>query len=255
MNRKKPTKLHAEPPPRRQFLETCSVGMAMACAGHALAAEHPDGATRYEPATLVDTTGRPLGCDDLEVNREYIFHYPFRSTPCFLIDLGEARDGGLAMHTANGARYTWRGGIGSRKSVVAFSAICAHKLSHPSPEVSFIGYRERPVGFYNRSKDAIERRSGVIQCCSEQSLYDPAQGAQVLSGPAPQPLAAIELRETDGKLQAIGVYGGALFEQYFERFGNRLMITHRGESYALPVEQETQVVPGDQYTRNRISCG
>ena len=33
------------------------------------------------------------------------------------------------------------GGIGRDKSVVSFSAICAHKLSHPSRNISFINYR------------------------------------------------------------------------------------------------------------------
>jgi len=33
----------------------------------------------------------------------------------------------------------------------------------------------------------------VIHCCSEHSQYDPAEGARVVAGPAPQPLAAILL--------------------------------------------------------------
>ena len=240
---------------RRQFLGSCGAGVALACASGSLAAT-PDGKpTRFARVALIDANGAAIRCDALAVNREYIFHYPFRSTPCFLINLGEPVQAGLDLDTAGGGHYTWQGGTGSQQSVVAFSAICSHKLSHPSPEVSFIGYREQPVGFYNRTTNAIEQRSGIIQCCSEQSVYDPAHGARVIAGPAPQPLAAIELQEVDGALHATGVYGGALFERYFEQFGNRLMIQHRSENYALPVEGQSVVIAGEQFSRNRISCG
>jgi len=32
-------------------------------------------------------------------------------------------------------------GVGARHSLVAYSAICAHKLSYPTREISFISYR------------------------------------------------------------------------------------------------------------------
>lgn len=242
---------------RRGFLGHCSASVALAYAAteSALTATAGQQVTRFAPVNLVNDAGEPLGCDDLEVNREYIFAYPFTSTPCFLINLGKPLAGGLGLKREDGAPYTWLGGIGKAQSVVAFSAICAHKLSHPSPAVSFIGYRAQPVGFYNRQTEQVEQRAGVIQCCSEHSLYDPAQGAKVMSGPAPQPLAAIELREQDGQLQAIGVYGGELFQRFFEQFSNRLMIQHQGDSYADPVGQVSTVVPGEIYSQNRIECG
>src|SRR5438552_3337692 len=73
---------------------------------------------------------------------------------------------------------------GARRSIVAYSAICAHKLAYPTREISFIRYQEQP------SKTS---KGGVIHCCAEHSVYDPAAGARVVSGPAPQPLAAIVL--------------------------------------------------------------
>ncbi len=237
---------------RRGFVGQCSAGLAMASAAGRLLAKSP--ARRFPAVTLTSEAGRPLKCSDLDPNREYIFHYPFKSTPCFLINLDKPLAGGQTLDRQDGSTYTWLGGVGPQQSVVAFSAICAHKLSHPSPAVSFIGYREQAVGFYNQKTKLVEQRSSVIQCCSEHSLYDPAAGARVLSGPAPQPLAAIELHEQDGRLTAVGVYGGALFERYFEQFGNRLMIQHKGESYADAVESESVVLPGDIYTSNRIEC-
>ena len=128
----------------------------------------------------------------LEIGETYLFHYPYVSTPCFLINLGRPVQPGKQLRTRDGQRYRWQGGAGPERSIVAFSAICAHKMSHPAPTVSFINYRHDAVKFRN-SQDAIEQRSGVIYCCSERSVYDPASGGRVLGGPAPQPLAAIEL--------------------------------------------------------------
>jgi hypothetical protein len=37
-----------------------------------------------------------------------------------------------------------RSGAGPRKTVVAYSAICAHQLAYPAREVSFIRFQESP---------------------------------------------------------------------------------------------------------------
>lgn len=240
---------------RREFLNSCGAAAALACAGNSVSAATTEPASPFAPALLTDGSGKPIQATDLMPETEYIFQYPFRSTPCFLINLNKPLTGGNQLTQSNGQSYQWRGGVGPNQSIVAFSAICAHKLSHPSPVVSFIGYREYPVGFHNQKTKEIEKRAGVIQCCSEHSIYDPTQGAAVVSGPAPQPLAAIELTITDGSLLATGVYGGALFEQYFERFGSRLMLEYRSTAYADPVGASTEVVLGDEFTKNKMRCG
>ena len=94
---------------------------------------------------------------------------------------------------------------------MAFSAICAHKLSHPSQAVSFIGYRPKPIGFVGADNKVV-RRQHVIQCCSEHSIYDPAQGARVVSGPAPQPLASIDLIANGEGADAQGVMNRSLLD-------------------------------------------
>lgn len=242
-------------PHRRNFIGSCGSAAALALAGGPSLAAAGQPLASFEPATLVGSDGKPLRADQIKPQTEYIFQYPFRSTPCFLINVGQPVIAGQQLTKANGDAYQWRGGVGPNASIVAFSAICAHKLSHPSPVVSFIGYREYPVGFLNQETKEIEERSGVIQCCSEHSIYDPTKGAQVVSGPAPQPLAAIALEVRNGVLVATGVYGGNMFEQYFERFGNRLMLEHRGNSFAEPVGANTNVVLGDAYTKNKMRCG
>ena len=49
----------------------------------------------------------------------------------------------------------------------------------------------------------------MIHCCSEHSEYDPATGARVLGGPAPQPLSAILLEhdKSNDYLYAVGTLG------------------------------------------------
>src|SRR6266850_2372424 len=99
-----------------------------------------------------------------------------------------------------------------RREFVAYSAICAHRLTYPTRDISFISYRAE--------KSAGNRFSSVIHCCSEHSQYDPAEGARVVAGPAPQPLAAILLEHDAGtdEVHAIGTLGGELFNEFFEKY-------------------------------------
>ncbi|MEO8386314.1 MAG: (2Fe-2S)-binding protein, partial [Betaproteobacteria bacterium] len=53
---------------------------------------------------------------------------------------------------------------------------------------------------------------------------DPFLGAKVISGPAPQPLAAI-LLEYDAKtdeLFAVGIFGGEKFTEFFQKYDFKL---------------------------------
>ncbi|MBL4712902.1 MAG: hypothetical protein JKX75_10495 [Gammaproteobacteria bacterium] len=240
---------------RRSMVRICSSVLAAATVSPRLLATPVAPLKNYSPVLLTDAYHRPLRCDQLSTESEYIFHYPYKGTPCFLIDMGEPVDGGEELYTKDGVPYIWKGGVGPRRSIVAFSAICAHRMTHPSPAVSFIGYRKQAVGFLTDDME-IERRSAVIQCCSEQSVYDPSKGAKVLGGPAPQPLAAIALEYKDnGELYATGVYGGALFEPYFEKFGDRLMIEYETLEYRKTLVGETVVEHVDSFTRHKIDCG
>jgi Rieske Fe-S protein len=248
------TKPRAVATARRHFIGGCGSAAALACAtGPAFAAAQQTVRT-FAPSVLVNQSGQPLRVDELKAKTEYIFQYPFRSTPCFLLDLAEPLTP-TELAQDNGNTYRWSGGVGPGKSIVAFSAICAHKLTHPTPVVSFIGYRQQAVGFLNRNTNKIEKRAGVIQCCSEHSIYDPTAGASVVSGPAPQPLAAVELTVQDDHLVATGVYGGALFDRYFEQFGDRLMLEYKSSSYSDPVGKTTTVVAGSEFTKNQMRCG
>src|SRR5258707_10387084 len=101
------------------------------------------------------------------------------------MSLGQPVRPSARLEIADQRSYEWQGGVGPRRSVVAYSAICAHQLAYPTKEISFISYRTE--------KSARNRLGNVIHCCAEHSQYDPAEGARVLAGPAPAPLGASPL--------------------------------------------------------------
>ena len=145
--------------------------------------------------------------------------------------------------------------MGPNRSVVAFSAICTHKMTHPARSVSFINYRHDTVRFRN-SDDQVEERAGVIFCCSESSVYDPASGCRVLGGPAPQPLAAIELEydSASDSLHATGTIGGEMFASYFREFHDRLVLEHERTDIDAAMADASRLMRLSEYTRNQISC-
>jgi len=241
---------------RRGFVKMCASAVAGITASPELLAGDHQQYHRYRRVALVDpTSSEPVRAASLDVGETYLFHYPFVSTPCFLIDLGKPVTSRSNLKTDHGGRYRWQGGSGRGKSVVAFSAICAHKMSHPAPSVSFINYRHGAVKFRN-NQDEIEQRAGVIYCCSEKSVYDPALGGRVLGGPAPQPLAAIEL-EYDAEqdtFYANATIGGEMFERYFSNFHDRLVLQYGRFDIDQPMTDTTQLMRLSEYTQHAVSC-
>jgi hypothetical protein len=94
----------------------------------------------------------------------------------------------------------------------------------------------------------------VIHCCSEHSQYDPAEGARVVAGPAPQPLASILLEHdpnTD-ELHAIGTLGGEMFAEFFDKYAFRLQMEH-GAPRAV-VSGSCVVQELESYCRQQVKC-
>ena len=241
---------------RRGFVKLCAGAVAGIAASPEVLVANNQQYRHYERVSLIDPhSHEKINVGSLEVGETYLFHYPYVSTPCFLINLGRPVQPGKQLRTSDGQRYRWQGGAGPAGSIVAFSAICAHKMSHPAPTVSFINYRHDEVKFRN-SQDAIEQRSGVIYCCSERSVYDPASGGRVLGGPAPQPLAAIELDyDADGDhIYATGTIGGEMFDRYFESFHDRLVLQLGRLDIDRALTDSTELMRLSDYTRNQINC-
>ncbi len=228
---------------RREFIKFCAASAATSGSAGVAADAAPN---LYGRARLVDAGGTALKASRLPVDRNLIFNYPFSTTPCFLLNLGRPAKASARLATADKRSYEWTGGVGPQRSIVAYSAICAHQLAYPTKEISFISYRTE--------KSARNRFDHVIHCCAEHSQYDPADGARVLAGPAPQPLAAILLDyepASDG-LSAVGTLGGELFNQFFAKYQARLAL--EGARARVPAEATCRVIELENYCRQQVRC-
>lgn len=232
---------------RRGFIESCTAGAACISASAALPAFAADAKPRlYDRALLVDERGDPVRASSLQPLTNYVFHYPFEATPVFLLDLAKPA---LPHSLSTRARdsYAWPGGVGRQRSIVAYSAICAHRLVYPTRDVSFISFRP------TRAQRGVQ--DGLIHCCAEHSQYDPARGAQVMSGPAPQPLCAVLLTH-DPKADTLTAYatlGGELFDEFFKKYEMKLSLDV-GPKARNAVAAQTVVSELSKFCRNPIKC-
>ena len=231
---------------RRNFLTAC----AAAALGAGALAEAKDLQPRfYTRSRILHGPREPLRASALAAGRNYIFHYPFEGTPCFLIDLGRPTPQKVALRTEAGASYEWPGGVGRQRSIVAYSAICSHRLTYPTRQISFISYRDA-------STASPISKPNTIHCCSEHSQYDPASGARVLKGPAPQPLSAILLEyepASDG-LYALGTLGGELFNAFFDKYALRLELDYGSGRPRQRVGAETLLTELESFCKQQVRC-
>ena len=187
---------------------------------------------------LVRDGETPLTLENILPGQAWVFHYPYRTTPCFLIGLEGSAPGGL----------------GADASVIAFSAICTHKMSHPARPISHIGYRAEPVAFVDRN-GARQQKAGTISCCSERSVYDPADGGRVLAGPAPMPLAAIRLElDPDEAIVATASLGPDRYDEFLDTFGFRLAMEHGQSDVRRRSGGTALATPAGDYSRQQIRC-
>ncbi|MBL8320173.1 MAG: Rieske 2Fe-2S domain-containing protein [Burkholderiaceae bacterium] len=203
------------------------------------------GEARPHPRSLlVDEYASPWLARRIEPGQAYLFNYPYTASPVFLIAF-EREIRPIELITEDKQRYATPVGVGPNKSIVAFSAICAHKLMYPTPAISFIGLRSGGSG----------EPAQVIHCCGDNSRYDPQQGARVIAGPAPQPLAAVML-EWDARsdqLHATGTRGGEMFDAFFEKYAMKLEL-ETGSSLRKPTGATAVVRPAASYSKQWRSC-
>lgn len=232
---------------RRSFLESCTAGAAGLSAAATFSAWAANAKPKeYTRALLVDERGDPLKASELRPQTNYVFHYPFEATPVFLLDLGRPV-APHALSTQERNSYSWPGGVGRNRSVVAFSAICAHQLVYPTKDVSFISFRK------TRAQRGVQ--DGLIHCCAEHSQYDPARGAEVLSGPARQPLCAVLLAH-DPKADTLTAYatlGGELFDEFFRKYEMKLSLDV-GPRAKNAVAGQSVVRELAKFCKNPIQC-
>jgi arsenite oxidase small subunit len=231
---------------RREFLGSCSL-----LAGIAALPQRAGGATHMHPyarTQLIDIHGAPIRYAAIAGETNYVFQYPFAATPCFLLRLAAPVASAPSLRREDGESYVVPTGVGPHNDVVAFSAICAHKLAYPTRDVSFIRYQRR------RSATSS---GNVIHCCADHSVYDPAAGARVVAGPAPQPLACIALEHdaTRDELYALGTVGAEQFGPFFDKYAMKLTLDYGSlERARAAVTDKTVVRELTSYCRNTIQC-
>lgn len=202
----------------------------------------------FNRVRLVDEQGEPLKATRLTTEEAYIFQYPYRSTPCFLISLPAKAGGPMTMQSEDGD-YPWNGGIGPHGTLVSYNAICAHKLSYASREQS-------PIGYTGKTASKLAGRGGMIVCCEHERVYDPAQGGRMTAGKEPtSPLTAIVLEYDAGTdaIYAVGVAGDLLYEDFFHSY-RRSLAAEYGPAAREETSGNSVAVLMSKYTRSIDRC-
>ena len=201
---------------RRNFIKVCGASAAALAAGAHTQLVYSGTAKDFARAKIVDENGKPLKAASLSQTEAYVFGYPFVGTPAFLISLPAAAPAGAPLKTESGEDYRFPGGVGPKKNVVAYLAVCTHQFAHPE--------RKSTEMNYSAGNSETAGRAAVITCCSHNSVFDPGTGGNVLTGKASQPLPGIRLEHdaaTD-EIYATGMYGADFLDDYLKKFKSKL---------------------------------
>lgn len=232
---------------RRKFTGWCAAGVIAAelvPARFAIAAPIED----FAPAKLVGKDGAALKAAEIGTQEAIVFAYPYRGVPCFLINLGDRKPKVEALTSPDDGAYTNPAGVGPNGNLVAFVAVCTHALSYPSPQDSVIRYAA--------SASHQSGAPGRIVCCAHGSVYDPADGARPVGGPAPNPLLPVRLAydaATDG-LSATGAVGTKFFERFFDAYKSDLIERFGPGGYRRDVGATTTAIPLSEYSASVSDC-
>ncbi|QOP44569.1 Rieske 2Fe-2S domain-containing protein [Sulfurimonas sediminis] len=239
---------------RRNFLKISGVGGVMMALSPSiirgkLYADDGRLFTAYEKVQLVDANGKALKATALKEEINYVFNYPFVGTPAILLDLGVQTQRDIKLFSEEGEEYIWKGGVGEKKSLVAYSAICSHQLAHPTPADSFLQYLQR-----GKTTIACKQKGGLVVCSSHLSAFDPSKGCKKVAGPAEQPLASIILEVAeDDTLWVSAVLGPDKFHEYFKRYKTEMKKFYGGKRKAKKwVKEHAITVVLDEYTKEII---
>jgi Rieske Fe-S protein len=204
---------------RRGFMKICAGSAAALAMGvpRVWAEDFRD----FSRTLLTDSNGTPLKATALGTEEAYIFHYPYKGVPCFLINLGKPAAASLTLSgdplSADKGSYTWPGGVGKTSNLVAYVAICTHQLSAPNKEISYLRYAA--------SGSELAGAPGKIVCCAHGTIFEPSKGAEHVSGPATYPLVPVRLEYNpdNDSLAATAIAGHHLIDQYFKSYKRDLI--------------------------------
>jgi len=168
------------------------------------------GISSYPRTQLLDVDGSALTVKKVEGEYNvassslFLFNYPLRNEPNFLLNLYPAN--GQPPSASNPGAQNVPAGVGTYGSIVAYSAICQH-LGCPAPAIAYY-----PPGTCPQTFPSGNNPTGqfYIHCSCHGSTYDVTDGAANLTGPAVIPLPQVVLDvDASGNLYAIGMTPGS----------------------------------------------
>ena len=239
---------------RRNFLRlSATSAMAVAVAPslitQKLYAEDGSLFQTFEKVQLKDPEGNALKSATLVVEENYIFNYPHAGTPAIMVNLPSPADKDVKLKAEDGTEYVYRGGAGSKGTIVAYSAICAHQLTYPQKAMSMFQYVP------TTGKTLAYEHAGVFVCSSHLAAYDPKQGGKVLGGPANQGLASIILEiDADDNIWAVAVLGPNKFQEFFDAFKQDLKAEYGRKGAKKLVKTEAVTQPLKNYSAELIQA-
>lgn len=236
---------------RRDIIRTCSL-FAVGSMFNLIKFEEALGAEggyykQYKKSLLVKEDGSPLKESDIAPHTALLFFYPYKSTPCYIINTGQEVKP-VSIKLNDGKTYSFSGGVGSKKSIVAYSAICPHQWSYPTKDFSLLNY------YSPKEKSDTTGKSGVIQCCAHISVFDPINGGSVVEGPAEFPLAAVSLLVEDGKIYATGIVGKDQFSEFFDLYKSDMIEQFGSLDKAKEEMDKTVVMEVSKHVKEQIKC-
>jgi len=159
------------------------------------------GLSSYPRVQILDVDGSPLTVAKVEAEYNvgtsdlYLFNYPLRNEPNFLLNLYPAN--GNPPSASNPGAANVPGGVGTHGSIVAYSGICQH-LGCPAPAIAFY-----PPGTCPNTPGG---KQFYLHCSCHGSTYDAANAASNLTGPAVLPLPQVILvPDSSGNIFATGI--------------------------------------------------
>jgi Rieske Fe-S protein len=238
---------------RRSFLKltgasAMTVVIAPSLITQKLYADNGDLYKTYEKIQLKDADGNPFKASALTKEENYVFNFPMVSIPCIVVDLGEATQKDVKLRSDDGTEYIFKGGVGKEGSIVAFSAICPHQLTHPTPDDSFFQYVPKS------GKTMAYDEGGVFVCSSHLSAFTPKDGGKRVNGPATEGLTQIVLEiDEEDNIWAVGALGPSRFHDYLDAFKPEFKKYYGGKRKGKKlVKVEAKVVTLSNFSKDVI---
>jgi len=229
---------------RRNFLRlsatsAIAVAVAPSLITQKLYAEDGSLFQTFEKVQLKDNDGNPLKSKALILEENYVFMYPHAATPAIMVDLPSPTEKDIKLKAEDGTEYIYKGGTGAKGTLVAYSAICAHQLTHPQKAMTMFQYVP------TTGKTLAYDKPGVFVCSSHLAAYDPRKGGKAVGGPANEGLASIILEiDAEDNIWAVAVLGPVKFQEFFDAFKQDLKKVYgrKGAKKLQKTEAKAQIL-------------